>query len=441
MASAVVVENLTKLYRKYSQKRRFQTMKSALIRGDLFRQLRPEEVFLALEKVSFAVDKGETFGIIGSNGAGKSTLLKIIAGTLRSTYGKVVVDGRISALIELGAGFHPEISGRENIYINGIMLGLSKREIQRRYDDIVQFAELEEFIESPIKTYSTGMYLRLGFAIAINVDPDILLIDEIIAVGDEAFARKCLDKIKEFQWKKKTILIVSHSLGMINTLCNRAVWLKQGKIEQMGDPRRVVDAYLSHVAEKEERKLSRLHSQTLEKFALAEEAKLSEEAPPPATEYEKKRWGSREIEIREVKLLDKEGQERHIFTSGEPMEVRMTIYARNKIKDFVFGVGIFNSAGISCYGTNTHLEKLVPREISGEATVSFNIKRLDLIQGTYFLDVAAHQIDGTPYDYHRQLYTFRVQSLIPDVGVFRPQHKWSFSPNISFKKKQNKNKV
>jgi len=434
VAPAVIVEDLTKLYRKYSQKRRFQTMKSALIKGDLFRQLRPEEVFLALEKVSFTVEKGETFGIIGSNGAGKSTLLKIIAGTLRSTYGKVLVDGRISALIELGAGFHPEISGRENIYINGIILGLSKKEIQQRFDDTVRFAELEEFIEHPIKTYSTGMYLRLGFAIAINVEPDVLLIDEVIAVGDEAFYRKCLDKIKEFQWKKKTILIVSHALGMIKTLCDRAVLLQKGRVKQIGDPRMVVDAYLSDVAEKEERELSRLHSQTLEQYVLGAEAKPEGEAPSPATEYEKKRWGSREIEIREVKLLDKRGQERHVFNSGEPMEIRMTIYARKKIKDFIFGVGIFNSGGIACYGTNTHIEKFAPQEVSGEGMVSFKIERLDLIEGTYFLDVAAHQIDGTPYDYHRQLYTFRVKSLIADIGVFRPQHQWSFSPNISFKK-------
>ncbi len=428
MAVAVTVEDLTKLYRKYSQKRRFQTMKSALIKGDLFRQLRPEEVFLALEQVSFTVEKGETFGIIGSNGAGKSTLLKIIAGTLRPTYGRVVVDGRISALIELGAGFHPEISGRENIYINGIMLGLSKKEIHRRFDDIVRFAELEEFIENPIKTYSTGMYLRLGFAVAINVEPDVLLIDEIISVGDEAFARKCLDKIKEFQWRKKTILMVSHALGMIKILCDWAMWLKQGRIEQIGDPQMAVDAYLSDVAEKEERELSRLHSQTLEKYALAEEAL------PHPTSYEKKRWGSREIEIREVKLLDEDGQEKHVFTSGEPMEIRMTIYARKKIKDFVFGVGIFNSGGVSCYGSNTYIEKFAPQEVSGEGMVTFKIERLDLIEGTYFLDVAAHQIDGTPYDYHRQLYTFRVQSPIADVGIFRPQHSWKFSPNISFKK-------
>jgi len=428
VAPAVILEDLTKLYRRYSQKRRFQTMKSALIRGDLFRQLRPEEIFLALDKVSFTVEKGETFGIIGSNGAGKSTLLKIIAGTLRATYGKVVVDGRISALIELGAGFHPEISGRENIYINGIMLGLSKKEMQRRFDDIVRFAELEEFIEHPIKTYSTGMYLRLGFAIAINVDPDVLLIDEIISVGDEAFGRKCLDKIKEFQWRNKTILIVSHALGMIKTLCDQAVLLKKGRITQIGDPRMVIDAYLSDVAEKEERELSRLHSQTLEKYAL------TDEAPFHATGYRKKRWGSRNIEIREVKLLDKNGKEKHIFTSGELMEIRMTIYARKKIKDFVFGIGIFNSGGVSCYGSNTYIEKFAPQEVSGEGMVSFKIKRLDLIEGTYFLDVAAHQIDGTPYDYHRQLYTFRVQSHIDDVGIFRPQHSWSFSPNISFKK-------
>src|SRR5690606_17123173 len=209
--------------------RQFATLKSALLSGDLVRKLRPEETFQALSDVSFDVPAGQTLGVIGRNGSGKSTALKLVAGITKPTTGPVVVKGRVSALIELGAGFHPEISGRENVFINGVMLGMSKREIQRRFDEIVDFAELRDFIDAPVKTYSSGMYMRLGFAVAIHVDPEVLLVDEVLAVGDQGFTLKCLDKFAEFRRRNKTILLVTHTLDLVERFCYQALWLDKGQ--------------------------------------------------------------------------------------------------------------------------------------------------------------------------------------------------------------------
>jgi ABC-type polysaccharide/polyol phosphate transport system ATPase subunit len=252
---AIELVNVTKIYRRYGG-RQFTTLKSALLQRSILKDLRPSEVLAALTDVSFAVPKGSTFGVIGRNGSGKSTALKVVAGITKPTSGAVRVQGRISALIELGAGFHPEISGRENIFINGIMLGLSKREIQRRFDEIVEFAELREFIDAPVKTYSSGMYMRLGFAVAIHVDPDVLLVDEVLAVGDEGFTHKCLDKFGEFKRRGKTVLLVTHSLGLVERFCDEAVWLDAGRTRAEGDPKRVVGAYITDVERQEEQQLA-----------------------------------------------------------------------------------------------------------------------------------------------------------------------------------------
>src|SRR6266446_3775453 len=249
--NAIELVNVTKVYRRYTRRKQFATLKSALLTGSLIQDLRPDEKFPALQDVSFIVPAGKTYGIIGRNGSGKSTVLKLVAGITKPTSGTVTVRGRISALIELGAGFHPEISGRENVFINGIMLGLTKREIQERFDDIVEFAELKEFIDAPVKTYSSGMYMRLGFAVAINVDPDVLLVDEVLAVGDEGFTHKCLDKFGEFRRRGKTILLVTHSLNLIERFCDDAVWLDAGEKRADGDPKRVIGAYLTAVEETE----------------------------------------------------------------------------------------------------------------------------------------------------------------------------------------------
>ena len=252
MGTAVRVSDLTKIYQRYSHRKQFRTLKSALLKGNLIQELRPDETFTALSGVTFNIRQGATFAVIGRNGSGKSTLLKLVAGITKPTTGIIEVNGRVSALIELGAGFHPEISGRENVFINGIMLGLSKKEMHRLYDEIVEFAELEDFIDAPVKTYSSGMYMRLGFAVAIHVNPDILLIDEVLAVGDQAFVHKCLDKISEFRRRNKTILLVTHSLGLVEKMADEALWLDDGQIQMRGDPKKVVDAYLSQVATKDE---------------------------------------------------------------------------------------------------------------------------------------------------------------------------------------------
>src|SRR5436190_24361408 len=254
--NAIEVLHASKIYRRYDRRRQFATLKSALLSRSLVRDLKPDETFSAVTDVSFTVPKGRTFGIIGPNGSGKSTMLKLVAGITKPTSGTVRVPGRISALIELGAGFHPEISGRENVFINGIMLGLSKREVGRRFDEIVEFAELQDFIDAPVKTYSSGMYMRLGFAVAIHVDPDVLLVDEVLAVGDEGFTHKCLDKFAEFKRRGKTILLVTHSLGLVERFCDEALWMDAGAMKAIGDPKRVVGAYITDVEVGEEQLLA-----------------------------------------------------------------------------------------------------------------------------------------------------------------------------------------
>ena len=437
MTPAIELANVTKIYRRYSG-RQFATLKSALLQRSILRDLRPSEVFPALTDVSFTVPKGSTYGVIGRNGSGKSTALKLVAGITKPTSGHVNVDGRISALIELGAGFHPEISGRENVFINGIMLGLTKREIQSRFDAIVDFAELREFIDAPVKTYSSGMYMRLGFAVAIHVDPDVLLVDEVLAVGDEGFTHKCLDKFAEFRRKGKTILLVTHSLNLVQRFCDDALWLDGGRSKASGDPQRVVDAYLTAVERTEEQQLA----QTTAKAVEASEAPAPE--PPAAAEARadglidglravEGRWGSRDVEIADVAFLDRSGAAAFVFHTGDAMSIRIRTRAKEPTDDFVFGVALFSADGVCCYGTNTSLEEMKPEQMSGEGEITFGIDSLDLVEGTYKVDIAAHKRDGYPYDYHRLLYTFRVKSRTHDVGIYRPRHRWHFSPNIRFK--------
>lgn len=439
MTSAIEAVNVSKVYRRYARKKQFATLKSALLKGSLIRDLQPDETFPALRGVSFTVPKGCTYGIIGRNGSGKSTLLKCVAGITRPNEGTIRVDGRISALIELGAGFHPEISGRENVFINGIMLGLSKREIQRRFDEIVEFAELKDFIDAPVKTYSSGMYMRLGFAVAIHVDPEVLLIDEVLAVGDQAFTVKCLDKFAEFRRRNKTILLVTHSLDLVEKFCDRALWLDKGQTLAEGEPKRVVAAYLIDVEKAEEQQLAKDEAaKVAEAQATTTETHInrpSDVVSSPADMFQatEGRWGSREVEITEVALIGKDGTPGHVFQSGEPLEVRVKTRAHQTTNDFVFGIGLFNADGICCYGTNTNIEELEPALIEGSGELKFRIESLELVEGTYKIDVAVHKLDGYPYDYHRLLYTFRVKSRTKDVGIYRPAHRWEFTPNIRFK--------
>ncbi len=423
---AGVAQDATKIYPRFLHRNQFKTLKSALLTGSLLSDLTPDQTFTALSGVSFEIPPGATFGVIGENGSGKSTLLKLMAGITKPTRGSISVRGRVSALIELGAGFHPEISGRENVAINGIMLGLTRREVEERFDDIVAFAELEEFIDAPVKTYSSGMYMRLGFAVAIHVDPDVLLIDEVLAVGDEAFTRKCLDKIGEFRRRGKTILLVTHSLGLVEKMCDDVLWLRHGKVADRGDPKRVVDAYLTYVAGGEEALLA--GGQGAPPVSPQPPAPSLPAGEPPATpRYQQGRWGGREVEITSVRLKDARGRERHVYVPGESLTVVLGVRAAAPVQDFVFGLGLFTTDGVSVYGTNTLLEDYQAKNLVGEAEVALVLEDLRLTEGTYLLDVAAHKGDGTPYDYHRGLYSFRVKSRVKDVGVYRPHHRWVFS--------------
>ncbi|MCX6550866.1 MAG: ABC transporter ATP-binding protein [Acidobacteria bacterium] len=447
--NVIDVVDVTKTYRKYARRKQFATLKSAILSGTLVGDLKPDETFNALKGVSFSVPQGCTFGIVGRNGSGKSTALKLVAGITKPTTGSVTVQGRISALIELGAGFHPEISGRENVFINGIMLGLSKREITRRFDEIVEFAELENFIDAPVKTYSSGMYMRLGFAVAIHVDPDVLLIDEVLAVGDEAFTHKCLDKFAEFRRRGKTVLLVTHSLNLVERFCDEALWLNDGRMRATGDPRRVVSAYITDVEKQEERHMAAADARSaaaLSEAAIASEAVATpkpgggnvpegEGGPPDMFQATEGRWGSREGEITDVQLVGEDGEPAHVFACGERVEIRMTLRAARALSDFVVGIGIFNLEGVCAFGTNTNIEELKGDRLQGEGTVSFFVDGLDLVAGTYKLDVALHKLDGYPYDYHRLLYGFRVKSRTQDAGIYRPRHRWGFGGGVSFKER------
>jgi ABC-type polysaccharide/polyol phosphate transport system ATPase subunit len=443
-STAIRVSDVRKVYRRYGRRKTFGTLKSALLSGGVLRQLKADDVFEALKGVSFDVASGRTFGIIGRNGSGKSTMLKLIAGIGKPTTGTVDVQGRVSALIELGAGFHPEISGRENVFINGMMLGLSKREIARRFDEIVTFAELEDFIDAPVKTYSSGMYMRLGFSVAIHVDPDVLLVDEVLAVGDETFTHKCFDKLGELRRRGRTILLVTHSLELVTRFCDEALWLDAGVVRAQGDPRRIVDAYLMDVARAEDQAHARPGPPTAistpdgqaaagvqaDGSATAATTSADTAAPADMSRAVEGRWGTREAEIVAVELTRQDGTPAHVFQSGEPMDIRMRIRARERLTDFVFGIGLFNVDGICCYGTNTLIEGATPGELSGESDVAFRIDRLDLVDGSYKVDVAVHRENGAPYDYHRLLYTFRVTSRTKDTGIFRPAHSWTLAGGV-----------
>jgi len=413
----ISLDGVTKNYRLWGRRSQFATLKSALLKRDL--KPAADASVVALKNVSFSVDRGEAFGIIGRNGSGKSTLLKLISGILKPTHGKVSVNGRIAALIELGAGFHPEITGRENIYINGIMLGLSRREIDQRFDKIVEFSGIADFLDQPVKTYSSGMYVRLGFAVAVHVDPDVLLIDEVLSVGDEEFSARCVAKIQEMKYRGVTLLFVTHQLDQVRTLCDRALWLDHGQVEAIGDPMRVVDAYLQEV------------SGGVASMQPPAEEKAAPE-PPPKSENDEERWGSGEIVIKRVALTDHEGRELVALGAGTPVTFDIDVEARVPQDDFVFGLGIYHADGTCVYGTNTDVEGYSAQKIEGKVRVRFVVASLDLVAGTYRIDVAVHTRNGRAFDYRRNVLRVIVGSRVHDIGIYRPQHEWRFDGSISF---------
>jgi len=417
---AIRVEQLAKLYRRSLPGDRLRTLKSVLVEGTLTANLRREDAIVALEGIDFEVRRGEAFGVIGGNGSGKSTLLKLIAGMLRPTAGRITVSGRVAALIELGAGFHPEISGRENVFINGAVLGLTRREIERRYDEIVEFSGLGDFMEEPVKNYSSGMYVRLGFAVAIHTDPDVLLVDEVLAVGDEAFSHRCVRRIEEFLASGKTILLVSHSLDLVGGLCDRVLWVQDGRQKLVAEPRRAVDAYRQSVAEQEGR----------EHQAAKVQRETEVAAGGSAAAETQLRWGSREAEITGIRLLGADGAEHYHLESGAPAVFEIRARAGRPLTDFVFGVGIATPRGAEVWGTNTDLEGYMPESFEGETLVRLACPALRLAPGEYVVDVAVHARDGAPYDYQKQALSFTVTARTGGVGLYFPEHHWEFEGGV-----------
>lgn len=442
---SVFIDDITKVYRKWDRARKFLTIKSALLRGELFNSLKTknnDKVFYALENISYKIKKGTTLGIIGKNGSGKSTLLKIMAGITKPLRGNIRTNGKVTALLELGAGFHPEISGRENIFINGIMLGLTKKELYDKFDEIVEFAELEDFIDAPVKTYSSGMYMRLAFSVAINVNPDILLIDEVLAVGDKSFTNKCLERIKQLKQLGKTIIFVSHSLQTIEMLCDEVIWLDKGKLINAGKPREIIENYLLKMAEDEEKKLNIIQAKDSKALDNHNNIKVYEEShkdtnekylveiisePDSTNPFTRKRWGSRDIEIIKVEFIDKEGKNRWVIKTGEDIIIRIYYNCRKPIQDPVIGIGIYRIDDLCIFATNTFIDKQNLEEIDLQGYIDIHISHINLLPNIYFLDVAVHTEEGFPYDYHYRLYRFKVFSDINDLGICRLDHKWTYS--------------
>lgn len=386
---AIEVENLGKCYR-------LRGVARASIRDVLTGGWRrnPSEMFWALREVTFTVPRGASVGVVGPNGSGKSSLLGLIAGTITPTTGTVRTHGTISSLLELGAGFHPDLSGRENVFLNAAILGIPREDIAKRMDYIIEFSGLRDFIDMPVRNYSSGMYVRLGFAVAVEMDPDILLVDEVLAVGDLAFQMKCFDRIRDFQKRGKTILLVSHDLVAVENFCDEVKLIHQGRLVAQGNPNDVILSYL--------------------KTYMARIGHLNVEE-----------HGTRDVEFTQVRLLDEHGRETSTFTTGHAMRVEILYHAKRRIENAVFGFSLKTGNGFFLYGTNTQIMKVPVPPLEGEGTVELTFKPLSLMAGKYFLSLAVHSWDHS-VQYHRleDWYPFAVQNESPAHGIFQLPCEW-----------------
>jgi lipopolysaccharide transport system ATP-binding protein len=385
----------------------FQELFLSLLRVD-GRSTRSQPYWV-LTDVSFEVEKGEVVGFIGANGTGKSTVLKLMSRIIEPTCGQIEVHGRLGALLELGAGFHPDLTGKENIFLNASILGLSRDQVRRKMDEIIDFAELEAFINVPVKHYSSGMYVRLGFAIAVHTDPEIVLIDEVLAVGDARFQHKCLEKIVDLRREGVTIVLVSHDLASIQSLCEQAIWLDDGKIQAQGPPTDVVMAYLNKVA--------------------MEENPDTENALPEFDEHN--RWGTGKVQITDVELLDCDGQPSRVFLTGSGLRIRLHYWSPEPVEDPIFGASIHHQNGILVTGPNTGFGGLHIPSIRGRGTVVYEIPSLALLSGTYLVSVACHnRADTETYDFHDRVYPFSVYpgKSMECYGIMTTNGQWHIDP-------------
>lgn len=395
MSAAIEVDDVSKRFRMY--KERNQSLKASLMRG---RRAKYDE-FWALRDVGFEIPTGTTFGLIGENGSGKSTLLKCLARILVPDAGSVRVNGSVAALLELGSGFHPELTGRENVFLNGSILGLGKKDIEARFDEIVDFAGIEQFIDQPVKNYSSGMYVRLGFSVAINVDPDILLVDEVLAVGDAAFQAKCMEKFADFRTAGKTVVIVSHAMGTMRTMCDHAAWLDHGRLVKAGPATDLVDAYIDTT-----------HADRPIEQAVTEPG----------------RHGSGDLTVERVELLDRGDASVSSFRTGDPMTIRIHYKAHQTIERPVFGLAVETIEGTYVWAYHSRDGGLDIPSVSGEGFIDCTVPRLPLQPGTF--DLTASAVDWTTqhtYDLRRHVSRFDVEAGEPreSGGIVAMGATWS----------------
>ncbi len=409
-APLVELHNVSRRFlRQRDRRRSFQETFIQFFR----RRRSPADEFWPLQDISFSLLPGDCLGVIGPNGSGKSTLLKLITGILEPTGGSMTVRGRLSSLLELGAGFQPDLTGRENIYLNGSIYGLSRRQIDTRIDAIIDYAELGDFIDTPVKHFSSGMYVRLGFAVAIHTEPDLLLVDEVLAVGDMAFQRKCLKSIHDFRYQGGTLLLVSHSLDAIQSVCNRAIWMDEGMIQAEGATTDVILQYQRHVA-------------------VLEDGKRAAVSLPPSGVGQ--RWGSGNVQITQVDLLGATGVPQSVFFTGQEMNIRLRYQSEAYVEAPTFGLAIYHDSGVNLFGPNTELGKLSIAGIEGQGAVVYTIPQLPLLDGNYTISVAVvNHNDTETYDFQDRAYSFQVypSSRRDGYGIVTLQGKWSFHPQES----------
>lgn len=461
--NAIEVRNVKKSFKVYYDKG--ITFKDKILARGRSRYERRE----VLKGISFDVKCGEAVGLIGRNGCGKSTTLKLLTKIIYPNEGSIELKGRVSSLLELGAGFHPDMSGRENIYMNAAVFGLTRKEIDKRVDSIIRFSELEEYIDNPVRTYSSGMYMRLAFSVAINVDADILLIDEILAVGDVSFQKKCFERLKDIKNNGTTIVIVSHSFDQIERICDKSIWIKDGRIQEEGIPKVVHKHYLDSLEQdriarltaeqaKEEEKTRKAREQEeaakkkeaeLAKKRLKEETRRQEEEQKKAVVNAKNQWietirsnrnlmecldenvnrrGDRKrVELTRVNIVDCNGKQDMVFRTGDAMTILVEFKAFGDCKRGTIGIGFWREDDVYCFGTNTFIELMKVMNLSEGSAVLIKIPELNLLPGKYRITVGMHDdISAAFYDQVDKAFPIEVVNLKGDLGICRIPSEWEF---------------
>lgn len=409
MDIAIAIEGLCKQYQRYNAHRP-RKLKDLFTHG--FRGLKPMESFWALDNINLTIERGKMVGIIGANGSGKSTLLRLISGIGRPNTGQITTQGQIRALLDLGTNFQPDLTGRENAFLTGVVAGLTRQEVSRRFDDIVSFAELEDFIDSPLRTYSTGMQMRMAFSIAIHTDPDILLIDEVLAVGDLAFQQKCVERIYQFKDQGCTIILVSHETASIEQFCDEAIWLDKGRVAAQGNPQEVLSLY--RFAMLPEKQLHPPGSHPVKKTSTGTELVMN-----------KNRFGTLEMEIVDVCLFDVMGNPLTELIGGYPVTVEIRYQAPKPIRTPIFSITICREDGLICYDINTQSVGLTTSTAHGTGKIQLQLERLDLNNGLYYVDVGVYEKNWAhTYDYHWHAYPLQMRSSAVETGVLYIPHRW-----------------